>query len=115
MNETSIKNQILDYLTLRGIFVWLNNTAGNFNKKTQSYYKNPRLLSGVSDILGVLPDGKILAIEVKSDEVKNKKGEFKNNLSDYQIDFLNKISASGGIAFMAREIDDVKKFLADYL
>jgi len=115
MKETSIKNQILDYLALRNIFCWLTNTQGNFNQKTKSYYKNPRLLNGVSDIIGILPDGKLLAIEVKSNETKNKKGDFKNTLSEYQEDFLKRVSALNGVAFMARSIDDVDKFLIDYI
>ena len=104
--ETAIKNQILDYLALRNIFCWLTNISGNWNNLTKSYYKNPRLMKGVSDILGILPDGKFLAIECKAE---------KGKLSEFQETFLNKINAFGGVAIVCRSIEDVDKFLADYL
>jgi hypothetical protein len=44
--ETHLKNSILDYLNYHGIFCWLTNNTGNYNKNTNSYYKNPRLLKG---------------------------------------------------------------------
>lgn len=100
--ETNIKNAILDYLKYRKIFCWLTNTQGNFNKFTNTFYKNPRLLRGVSDIIGIMPDGKFLAIEVKSE---------KGKISDYQKEFLNNIRERNGIAFVARNIDDVNEVL----
>lgn len=64
MKETQLKNSILDYLKLKGYFFWLTNTSGNFNKFTNSYYKNPRLLAGIGDILGLM-NGKFICIGCK--------------------------------------------------
>ena len=53
---------------------------------------------GVPDIVGILPDGKFLGIEVKTENGK---------LSPHQENFLAAINAAGGIGFCARSVDDV--------
>ena len=100
MNETQLRNQILDWLAYNNIFVWLNNTAGNYSKKTGSYYKNPRLLKGVPDILGILPNskGRMLAIECKVG---------KNKLTLYQKEFKVLFEDEGGYYILAYNLDDV--------
>lgn len=57
---------------------------------------------GISDIIGVLPEGKAVAIEVKIP---------KGNLSEHQKGFLDRFKAAGGIAFVARSPGDVIKEL----
>jgi len=99
IKETLIKNSILDYLHYKNIFCWLNNTSGNYSIKTNSYYKNPRLLRGVADIIGLLPDGRLLAIECKSG---------KNRQSAEQINFQNGIVGNKGIYILAYSLDDVE-------
>ena len=53
---------------------------------------------GCSDIIGMLTDGRFLAVEVKS-----KRGR----VSDEQAAFLQAVSAGGGVALLARSVDDV--------
>lgn len=53
---------------------------------------------GMSDIMGILKDGRTLAIECKS---------AKGTVKAHQHEFLNSISEAGGIAFVARSVDDV--------
>lgn len=60
-------------------------------------------MKGVADILGIY-QGKPLAIEVKS-----KKGR----LSEFQKTFLIRFHAQGGIAIVARSVDDVENRLRD--
>lgn len=60
-------------------------------------------LKGVSDILGVLPGGRILAIELKS---RGKKP------SQEQLDFIDNVNANGGKAFWADSLEKVKNELA---
>ncbi len=97
-------NAILQYLDVKRIFHWRNNSGA-----VKAFRKNgdSQLLKfgkvGSSDILGCLCDGKLLAIEVKSDT---------GRLSIPQSDFLDSISALGGVAFMARSIDDVERELS---
>ncbi len=100
MKEQAYQRAILDYLALRRIYAWKNSSTGIFNKKTGGWI--PIGLTGVSDILGILPDGRFLAIEVKSPTGK---------LTQNQIDFLDIINKNGGVAFMAVTIDDVKEHL----
>ena len=52
-----------------------------------------------------MPDGRFLAIEVKTPRGK---------VSDEQISFIGQICASGGIAFVARDIHDVCENLARF-
>jgi len=60
-------------------------------------------IKGVSDILGVLPDGRMLAIEVKSAG---------GRLTPEQKTFLLQAGNLGAVAFSARSIDEVVDRLA---
>lgn len=71
---------------MSGIFTW---------KQWQGPMSQPR---GVSDILGILPDGRFLAIEVKTRT---------GRVSEYQASFLYEITKNGGVAFVARSVEDV--------
>lgn len=57
-------------------------------------------LKGVSDILGILKDGRLLAIEVKVGY---------NKVTTEQNDFINQINTCGGLAFVARSLDDLRR------
>ena len=57
---------------------------------------------GCSDILGQLKNGQFLAIEVKSEVGK---------LTEKQREFINKVNTNGGVAFVARSIEDVEENL----
>lgn len=94
--EIIIQKAILIYLQHLNIFAWRNNNTGLFDPRTQSYRAAP--LKGISDIIGILPDGRFLAIEVKT-----KKGK----TTQEQLDFLNNIQYNGGVACVARNIEDV--------
>ena len=62
---------------------------------------------GCTDVLGQMKDGRILVVEVKSPT-----GE----LSPEQRAFLIKVRRAGGVAFMARNLNDVRAgFAADAL
>lgn len=91
--EGDIKRAILDYLTARRIFHWVNQ-AGKIPGR--------RLLkTGITDILGCF-NGKLLAIEVKAKTGK---------LTDEQAEFIYTVKQNGGIAFVARSVEDVEKVL----
>ena len=99
--ESNIQKAILEYLALKKIYAWKNHSTGIFNAKGGGFI--PTGKPGVSDILGIMPDGKFLAIEVK------KKG---GKVSDYQIAFIKDIILNNGIAFVAYSVDDVIKTLS---
>ena len=107
MREKEIENLILEYLGYRNIFAWKNNTMGVYDKNRGTYRKNMNkyAINGVADILGVLPDGKFLAIEVKTP---------KGRVSPAQINFINRINKEGGVALVARGLKEVVDALKEY-
>ena len=101
--ETDIVRACLSWLVLRRIPAWRNNTGAI----VQRYKNKSRLIRfghrGMSDILGIMPpDGRFLAIECKTDRGKT---------TEYQEVFLREIRDAGGIAFVARGIDDLEEHL----
>lgn len=78
---------------------WVNESVGIFDPKRGIFRKknSPYARKGVSDILGIW-DGQPLAIEVKS---------AKGRLSPEQKTFIDDFSARGGIAFVAKSVDEV--------
>jgi penicillin-binding protein-related factor A (putative recombinase) len=99
-SEKEIENAILEYLSLqRDVFAWKVNTVGVFDpvKAVFRKSKNRFHMNGVADILGIFM-GKPLAIEVKSQT---------GRLSPAQHAFLNRFITAGGVAIMARSVDDV--------
>ena len=96
--ERLIENEILNYLISKGVFCWKNTTGGFFDGKRFRKHSSKYAINGTSDILGILSQGQFLAIEVKSD---------KGIVSKEQDAFISTIKANGGIAFIARSLDDV--------
>jgi len=88
MTERTIQKKIIDYLESKGYYVVKVIKA---NK------------AGVAD-LTVCKDGKYIAIEVKTD--KNKNGV--TALQKFHLDLVKK---SGGVAFVATSVEDVKEKL----
>ena len=98
--EKETQQSILDYLHLKGHFVWRNNT-GAFKTERGGFYRIG--MPGSPDILGVKKDdGKFIGIEVKS------KG---NKLTVLQKSFLDEINKRGGIGMVAYDLDTVMKIL----
>lgn len=93
--ESQIQRQILDYLEIRGIFHWRNNT-GAFRDDKQHLYRFG--FKGSSDIIGVLPGGRALFIEVKRPT---------GRLTDAQKEFLARAHMAGALAFEARSVEEV--------
>lgn len=102
--EKEIQNSILEWLAWQRIFAWQNDSVGIWDAEKRCYRKRrgSYVRKGVSDILGVLPGGRSLAIEVKSKTGK---------LSAEQADFLSKFNCCGGVGIVARSIDDVRRGL----
>jgi len=100
--ESDIQRQILDYLSLKGIFHYRNNTSGIYIQKTGKY--RPSHSKGAPDIVGIVPDGsgRFLGIEIKKPGGK---------LSPDQIVFLDNIWKAGGIPIVAYSLEDVIRAL----
>ncbi len=101
-SEKQIENQILEYLKFRSVMAWKVKSVGTYDAKLRVFRKpSPYYRKGVSDILGIFR-GKPLAIEVKS---------IKGRTSPEQRAFLEDFAREGGIAMVARSIEDVERVL----
>lgn len=107
LTEHQIQNMLIEYLTMRGHFVWRNNTGVtklDYTYKTgerkgmsgQRFFRAGK--KGSADIIGIAKDGKLIAIEVK------KKG---GKVSPAQEEFLDRIKEKGGYAIVAYDENDV--------
>ena len=98
--ETELQHEILEYLKLRGIFSWRNNAG--LIIKGRVIHMSP---AGSPDILGVLNDGRMLAVEVKMP---------RKNLSTKQAEFLAELKDNKALAFVAHSISEVEWHLSQY-
>ena len=106
MSENEIQNSILQFLKFKGVVAWRNNNGSTYDAKSgQHRRKNKweKLWGSPVDILGIMPDGRFLAIEVKKTE--------KLKPSKEQQFFLDTINENGGVGFCAHSIECVKNHL----
>lgn len=102
-SENAVVNGILEYLQWKKIFAWHNKNISTYDPRTKRFRRFGKYeMRGVSDILGILPDGRFLAIECKTGY---------NKASDVQKEFIKNINDNGGVAFVAYGIEDVNKKL----
>jgi len=107
MLEKVIQNEIMNFLAECNIFCWKNASVGIFDKKIGQFRapKSRYQIKGVSDILGIMPDGRFLAIEVKTKVGKP---------TPEQMKFITAINGMGGVAFISRSTeqtyDQLEKF-----
>jgi hypothetical protein len=89
--ENDLTNAAMQYLTMRGVYCWRNNSGAHKSDDGKRYirYGYP----GSSDILGIAMDGRMIACEIKS--------EF-GTVSAYQRAFLGEIKERGGICMVLR-------------
>lgn len=108
-NETSIVKDCLLRLTECGCIVWRNETAGawvgSYEGKTPAGHtviSDARMIkvglcTGSADIIGIAPDGRFLAVEVKKPA---------GRVTREQKWFLDAVEHAGGVAGVARSGDD---------
>ena len=101
MSESDVQASCLAYLRARRIFHWRQN-SGAFMAKSGNWVKCCSI-KGVSDILGVLPDGRFLAVECKS--------EAGGRLSPEQREFLMNVNANGGLGLVVRSVGELAEAL----
>ena len=99
--EGAVVRSCLDYLAIKQIVAWRNNTVGTFDPATKRMRRNPGR-NGVADILGILPGGRFLAIECKAG---------KGRLSPDQVEFQRDIIRQGGLHIVAYRVEDVIEVL----
>ncbi len=101
MTEHNVQLQILEYLALKGIYCWRNN-SGMLRDRRGIPVRFGKV--GSADILGIAPDGRFLAIEVKTPQGKW-------GLQPAQENFLEEIRSRGGYAGVATCTEDVDRIL----
>lgn len=117
MRESDIQSSIMIALSKAGCTVWRQNVGTGWQGKMQRLSSgsvvihDPRPLNaglcvGSSDIIGIAPDGRFIAVEVKS-----KSGR----VSVEQQRFINAVRRKGGIAGVARSVEDALMLLSDSL
>lgn len=115
VKESHIQNQILQYLSFKGIYCWRNNSVGVFDpiRKIYRKAKNGYLINGVSDILGIIPPqiSRSKAPIFIAIEVKSRKGK----LSESQKIFIENINKNGGVGLVLRSIDEAIEELKKYI
>jgi hypothetical protein len=102
-SEAELLKTALAILRAHGIFAWRNNTAAWFPEGKDGRRRCVRCgLPGSSDILGLLPDGRFLGLEIK------RKGE---RPRPDQVEFMRQINMSNGVAFWIDEVRHLEKVL----
>lgn len=99
--ERDIQRDVLAWLRAVGVVVIRVNSGaapGQGGRRYVRFTDTP----GVSDLIGLLPDGLFLAIELK------RPGE---RPTEHQRKFLDAVSGSGGLAFVAHSVADVEAAL----
>jgi len=110
--ESVIKKSILAYLHANGVFSFIYVSAGMYDPRVKVWKKMHSSLSpaGIPDILGIFTykniKGRFLAIEVKTST---------GVVSPHQKAMIDRINALGGIAFVARSIDEVQYNLREIM
>ena len=99
--EGAVVRACLDYLEIRGIVAWRNNTVGMYDQTAKRYRTNAGR-NGIADILGCLPGGRFIAIECKAGRGK---------LSADQANFQRDIIRQGGLHIVAYRVEDVIEVL----
>ncbi len=99
--ESKLQKLILDWLFVNRYYAW-RNYVGAVIRLEGAFSPNPA--KGMPDIMGLLKDGRLFAIEVKVGTTA---------LSLAQKQRIADLNAHGGLAFVARDLEDVIRNLKD--
>lgn len=99
-SEANILNDCMIALSKAGATVWRNNT-GALQDKTGRLVRYG-LCKGSSDLIGICPDGRFLAVEVKTST---------GQVRPEQVTFLDAVRSKGGRAGVARSVEDALRIL----
>lgn len=98
--ERNIQAAIMQALSQAGCLVWRNNTGALPDRR--GILVRYGLCIGSSDIIGIMPDGRFLAVEVKT-----KTGR----VTEAQENFLAAVRARGGVAGVCRSVEDALRLV----
>lgn len=92
MTTNELTNNIIRILQLNRIYCWRNNNSGAMGRRGI-------IKKGVADIIGIMPNGIHIEIEIKNKETKDK-------MSQEQREHKENIINSKGIYIIANSVDD---------
>lgn len=94
------------YLDARGVYYWRNSSGGMYTGTADGRGRYVRFgQPGVSDLCALV-NGRFFAIEIKAG---------KDTLRPAQVRFLEQIEAAGGVAVVARSVEDVANAVEIFL
>lgn len=94
--EATVLKDCLNYLNLKNIFAWRQNSgAAKVGKRFIKFTS----INGISDIIGICPDGRFLAVECK----RYKGGK----VSEEQKKFQEEILKNNGVALIVNSVEEL--------
>jgi hypothetical protein len=127
IEEAEILRDIIDWARYRRLRLWRNPTQGKLHHNGSNAFLAPSDTPGAPDLLGQLPDGRLLCIEVKHSHwiPERKPSEkalvnFKSKTSQHwrrqclQLTWLHETNALNGLGFIARSADECDLHLNHY-
>jgi hypothetical protein len=104
VSETALVKGCLEYLKLKRIMAWRMNSGGAIPIVSAKYGRRAVYLGpkGLSDIIGMLPGGRFLAVEVK---VGRKKP------TPAQSEFLSWVNDAGGLGVVVWSLEELEKVI----
>lgn len=102
-SESVIQQQVLRYLRARGIVVWKGGGGAFRLKDAKGKMRYARFGTvGQADLIGLLPGGRLLAIEVKT---------LKGRCTPEQRLFLDTIAQQGGAAMVVHSVAECHEYI----
>ena len=95
--EAEVVGSCLNGLELMGIEAWRNNTGALKDRAGKRYIRFGK--PGSSDILGILKDGRFLAVECKR--------PVGGRITELQQNFINMINENGGVGLIVHIFDEL--------
>ena len=95
--ENDLIHAALEWLGLKHVVAWRNNTGAVRREHKGRKYFTRYGVKGMSDIFGILLDGRFLAAEAKAT----------GDLSADQYLFIQRVKVQGGVGFMFRTLEEL--------
>ena len=96
--ERDIQKACLQWLALAKVFAWRNNSAAMVIGEGPSRRFLRAGIVGGSDVLGILPGGKLMALEIKRPGGKT---------TEAQEAFLQRVRDAGGVALVITSVEEL--------
>ncbi len=102
VSETALIKGCLEYLRLKCIVAWRSNSGRIPVRSQTKTYMLDLAPKGTSDIIGILPGGRFLAVECKVG---------KNKLTPAQAEFLRWVNNAGGRGIVVWSLEDLEEVI----